>query len=237
MAAKKRIKPTPEMVVPMLDRLVERHPDAHCELDHTNPFQLIVAVVLSAQTTDVAVNKITPALFEKYPDAQALAAAKPKDVEKMISRIGFFRMKTKSIMGLAKMLVENHGGDVPQTLEELVKLPGVGRKTANVVLGVAFNKAEGVVVDTHVQRLAQRLGWTRKKEPVEIEQDLMKLIPKDRWDQTAHVLIFHGRRVCSAKKPGCAECPLNGKDGFGHPCPSAFKAEKVGRKPPRSRRK
>lgn len=230
MAAKRpRIKATPETVVPMLDRLVARHPDAHCELDHVNPFQLVVAVVLSAQTTDVAVNKITPSLFEKYPDAQALAAAKPKDVEKMISRIGFFRMKTKSIMGLATMLVENHGGAVPQTLEELVKLPGVGRKTANVVLGVAFNKAEGVVVDTHVQRLAQRLGWTRKKEPVDIEQDLMKLIPKDRWNQTAHTLIFHGRRICEAKKPQCAECPVNDT------CPSAFKAEKVGRKAPRSR--
>jgi endonuclease-3 len=239
MAAKKaaRIKPTPERVVPMLDRLVARHPDAHCELDHTNPFQLIVAVVLSAQTTDVAVNKSTPDLFAKYPDAHALAAAKPKDVEKLISRLGFFRMKTKSIMGLSKMLVEHHGGAVPQTLAELVKLPGVGRKTANVVLGVAFGHAEGVVVDTHVQRLSQRLGWTRKKDPADIEQDLMKLIPKERWDQTAHTLIFHGRRICLAKKPACAECPVNGTDDFAYACPSAFKAEKVGRKPPRSRKK
>jgi endonuclease-3 len=231
-----KIKPTPERVAAMLDRLVQRHPDAHCELDHVNPFQLIVAVVLSAQSTDVAVNKLTPALFEKYPDAQALAAADPKDVERMISRIGFFRNKTKSIVGLSKLLVEKHGGVVPQTLAELVQLPGVGRKTANVILGVAFQRSEGVVVDTHVQRLAQRLGWTRKKDPVEIEQDLMKLLPQSRWDQTAHVLIFHGRRVCAAIKPACAECPINGKDGFDAACPSAFKAEKVGRKPPRSRR-
>lgn len=213
----------------MLDRLVARHPDAHCELDHTNPFQLIVAVVLSAQTTDVAVNKLTPALFEKYPDPPALAAAKPKEVEHLISRIGFFRNKTKSITGLSKMLVEKYGGEVPQTLAELVQLPGVGRKTANVVLGVAFNRAEGVVVDTHVQRLSQRLGWTRKKDPEDIERALMNLIPKERWAHTSHVLIFHGRRVCSAQKPNCAECPINDT------CPSAFKAEKVGRKPKRSR--
>jgi endonuclease-3 len=227
---KKKIKPTPEVALGMLDRLVLRHPDAHCELDHRGPFELIVAVVLSAQTTDVAVNKLTPALFEKYPDARALAGAATKDVERLISRIGFFRNKTKSIVGLAKMLVEKHGGEVPRTLAELVELPGVGRKTANVVLGVAFNRAEGVVVDTHVQRLSQRLGWTRKKDPEDIEQALMKLVPRDRWDQTAHVLIFHGRRVCSAIKPNCTECPINDT------CPSAFKAEKVGRKPKRKRK-
>lgn len=233
-----RPKPTPERVTAMLDKLAARHPDAHCELDHTNPFQLLVAVVLSAQTTDVAVNKSTPDLFAKYPDAAALAAANPKDVEKLVSRLGFFRMKTKSIMGLSKKLVDEFGGAVPQTMAELIRLPGVGRKTANVILGVAFDKSEGVVVDTHVQRLSQRLGWTRKKEPLDIEQDLMKLIPQTRWDQTAHVLIFHGRRVCAAKKPACAECPINGKDGAeSTACPSAFKAEKVGRKPRRVRPK
>jgi endonuclease-3 len=212
-----------------LDRLHAIHPDAHCELDHASPFQLIVATVLSAQTTDVNVNKATPALFQKYKDAKALANADPAEVEKMISTLGFFRMKTKSIIGLAKKLVEDHGGEVPRTLDELVELPGVGRKTANVVLGVAFNSPEGVVVDTHVQRLSQRLGWTKHTGPIEIEQDLMKAMPKDRWDMTSHILIFHGRRICFAKKPNCEGCGVNDV------CPSAFKAELVGRKPKRVR--
>jgi endonuclease-3 len=221
----------------MLDRLAQLHPDAHCELDHADPFQLLVAVVLSAQTTDVAVNKATPALFAKYPDAKALATANPKDVERIISTLGFFRNKTKNIIGLAKMLVEKHGGEVPRTMAELVKLPGVGRKTANVVLGVAFGTPEGIVVDTHVQRLSQRLGWTRHEQPERIEQDLVRLIPRDRWDEAGHTLIFHGRRVCFARKPDCEHCPLSGRDGFPHPCPSAFKADKIGRKPPRVRRR
>lgn len=194
-----------------------------------NAFQLIVATVLSAQTTDVNVNKATPALFAKYPDARALAKADPADVEKLISTLGFFRMKTKSITGLAKKLVEDHGGEVPRTLAELVKLPGVGRKTANVVLGVAFNSPEGVVVDTHVQRLSQRLRWTKHTDPIDIEQDLMKAMPKDRWDMTSHILIFHGRRICFAQKPNCEGCGINDT------CPSAFKAELVGRKPKRVR--
>jgi endonuclease-3 len=177
----------------------------------------------------VNVNKATPALFKKYKDARALAKADPADVEKMISTLVFFRMKTKSIIGLAKKLVEDHGGEVPRTLDELVKLPGVGRKTANVVLGVAFNSPEGVVVDTHVQRLSQRLGWTKHTGPIEIEQDLMKAMPKDRWDMTSHILIFHGRRICFAKKPNCEGCGVNDV------CPSAFKAELVGRKPKRVR--
>ena len=216
-------------VVPTLDALHAIHPDAHCELDHTNPFELIVATVLSAQTTDVNVNKATPALFEKYKDAKALAEAVPEDVEKMISTLGFFRMKTKSIVGLAQKLALEHGGEVPKSLAELVKLPGVGRKTANVVLGVAFDAPEGVVVDTHVQRLSQRLGWTKNTEPLEIEQDLMKQIPQDRWDMTSHLLIFHGRRICFAKKPNCEGCKINDV------CPSAFEAELVGRKPKRIR--
>jgi endonuclease-3 len=211
------------------ERLHRFHSDAHCELDHRNPFELVVATVLSAQTTDVLVNRITPDLFRAYPDAASLAAADPDDVQKILSRMGMFRQKTKNVIGLAKMLVEDHGGEVPRTLAELIKLPGVGRKTANVVLGVAFNSPEGVVVDTHVQRISQRLGWTRNTEPVTIEQDLMKLFPREDWDMLSHVLIFHGRRVCFARKPSCATCVVNDV------CPCAFKAENVGRKPPRVR--
>jgi endonuclease-3 len=208
-------------------RLRAAHPDAHCELDHEGPFQLIVATVLSAQTTDVNVNKVTPTLFERWPTAEALAAAPPGEVEKVIGSLGFFRQKTKSLVGLAKRLVEHHGGEVPKSLAELVQLPGVGRKTANVVLGVAFGAPEGVVVDTHVQRLSQRLGWTKHKEPPEIEQDLMRLFPREDWDAIGHTLIFHGRRICTARKPACSACPVNDA------CPCAFKAELVGRKPGR----
>jgi endonuclease III len=209
--------------------LRERHADAHCELVHRSPFELIVATVLSAQSTDVMVNKVTPDLFERWRDAAALAKAKPEDVERTIGRLGFFRQKTKAIIGLAQKLVADHGGDVPRTLAELVKLPGVGRKTANVVLGVAFGAPEGVVVDTHVQRITQRLGWTRHAEPVPIETDLMALFPQKDWDAIAHVLIFHGRRLCTARKPACAACPVSSR------CPSAFRAENVGRKPGRVR--
>jgi endonuclease-3 len=211
------------------ERLHAQHPDAHCELDHHGPFELVVATVLSAQTTDVNVNRATPKLFGRYPTPEALAAANPPDVEGIIGSLGFFRQKTKSIVGLAKKLVEEHGGKVPETLAELVKLPGVGRKTANVVLGVSFQKPEGVVVDTHVQRISQRLGWTKNKEPETIEQDLMRLFPRKDWDMISHVLIFHGRRVCVAARPACSACSVNDV------CPSAFKAEKVGRKPLRLR--
>ena len=209
--------------------LRERHADAHCELVHRSPFELIVATVLSAQSTDVMVNKVTPDLFSRWPDARALASAKREDVERTIGRLGFFRQKTKSIIGLSEKLVADHGGDVPRTLEELVKLPGVGRKTANVVLGVAFGAPEGVVVDTHVQRITQRLGWTPHDAPPEIETDLMALFDRRDWDAIAHVLIFHGRRLCTARKPACAACPVSAR------CPSAFHAENVGRKPPRVR--
>ncbi len=208
-----------------------RHPDAHCELVHASPFELIVSTVLSAQSTDVMVNQVTPELFRRWPTPDALAGAKPADVEKAIGRLGFFRQKTKAIVGLSQKLVAGHGGEVPRTLEELVKLPGVGRKTANVVLGVAFGTPEGVVVDTHVQRITQRLGWTRHTEPVEIEQDLMRTFPREEWDSLSHVLIFHGRRLCTARKPACAACPA------AELCPSAFHAEKVGRKPVRDRSK
>ena len=211
------------------DRLKKIHPDAHCELDHKNAFELIVATVLSAQTTDVNVNKATPKLFAAYPNAKALAKAEPIEIEPLIATLGFFRVKSKSIVGLAKALVENHGGDVPRSMDALVKLPGVGRKTANVVLGVIWNDPDGVVVDTHVQRISQRLKWTKKTEPVLIEKDLCKLLPRDHWDMTSHLLIFHGRRICFAKKPQCETCGINDI------CPSAFIAEKIGRKPPRVR--
>lgn len=213
----------------LLAALREAHPDAHCELDHASPFQLLVATVLSAQTTDVAVNKATPALFAAYPTAESLANASPEAVEEKISTIGMFRQKARNVTKLAKMLVERHGGEVPRTLAELVELPGVGRKTANVVLGVAFGAPEGVVVDTHVQRLAQRLGFTKETEPERIEKALCAKLPRDVWDITSHTLIFHGRRVCFARKPACATCSVNTL------CPSAFEAEEVGRKPKRVR--
>jgi endonuclease-3 len=210
-------------------RLANFHSDAHCELDHKSPFELLVATVLSAQTTDVLVNRITPDLFRKYPDPASLSRAKSDRVEKILSRMGMFRQKTKSVIGLAKKLSGEHGGEVPRTLAELVELPGVGRKTANVVLGVAFDAPEGVVVDTHVQRITQRLGFTKHNDPVKIEKDMMALFPRSDWDRLSHVLIFHGRRVCFARKPSCATCVVNDA------CPCAFKAENVGRKPPRLR--
>jgi endonuclease-3 len=225
MAPKRRTKPTPTEARLLFARLAKLHPDAHCELDHKTPFELLCATVLSAQTTDVNVNKATPKLFARYPDARALAKAEPKDIEPYVASLGFFRQKSKSLVGLSRGIVERHGGEVPQTLDELVKLPGVGRKTANVVLGVAWNKPEGVVVDTHVMRVSQRLRWTRHKEPEKIERDLCALLPREEWDHVSHVLIFHGRRICFARKPDCAACGINDT------CPSAFRAEKVGRKP------
>ncbi len=223
-------KPDPALVQKTLARLEKAHPDAHCELVHANPFELLVATVLSAQTTDVAVNKVTPALFAKFGDARALSKADPaRDVEPIINRIGMYRQKAKNIVGLAKKIMDEHGGEVPRSLDALVELPGVGRKTANVVLGVAFGTPEGVVVDTHVQRIAQRLGWTKNTEPPKIERDLCALIPRAKWDITSHVLIFHGRRVCFARKPNCEGCTVNDV------CPSAFRAETVGRKPTKTR--
>jgi endonuclease III len=210
-------------------KLRERYPDAHCELDHGNAFQLVVATVLSAQSTDVMVNKVTPELFRRWPTPRLLAAADPAEVQQALGKIGMFRQKTKSVIGLSKKLLADHAGEVPRTLAELVLLPGVGRKTANVVLGVAFGTPEGVVVDTHVQRISQRLGWTRQAEPPEIEGDLMAIFPRIDWDMLSHTLIFHGRRTCAARKPACAACPVTAQ------CPSAFHAEDIGRRSPRPR--
>ncbi|HWA78346.1 MAG TPA: endonuclease III [Polyangiaceae bacterium] len=218
---------SPSEALALFAVLKAHHHDAHCELDHQSPFELIIATVLSAQSTDVMVNKLTPELFRRWPTPARLAAADPAEVEQVLKRIGMFRQKTRNVVGLSKQLQEKYGGEVPRSLAELVQLPGVGRKTANVVLGVAFSAPEGVVVDTHVQRISQRLGFTRQTEPIEIEQDLMKLFPKSDWDALSHVLIFHGRRICTAQRPACAACPVQ------KGCPSAFRAENVGRKPPR----
>jgi endonuclease-3 len=188
--------------------LLALYPDAHCELDFQNPFQLAVATILSAQCTDKRVNMVTPALFAKYPTPELLARAKQEDVEEIIKSTGFFRNKAKSIIGMAGAVADRHAGKVPSVMEDLVHLPGIGRKTANVVLGNAFSINEGVVVDTHIARLSNRLGLTRESDPVKIEQDLMKLFPRDDWTMLAHLLIWHGRRVCDAKKPRCGECTL-----------------------------
>jgi endonuclease III len=212
-----------------LQRLRAAHPDAHCELVHRSAFELIVATVLSAQSTDVVVNQVTPELFRRWPSAEALAAAPLPEVEAALKRLGMFRQKAKNIVGLAGRLVSEHQGEVPRSLAQLVALPGVGRKTANVVLGVAFAAPEGVVVDTHVQRLSQRLGWTKQTTPEKIEAELLRLFEREVWDPLSHTLIFHGRRVCTARNPACSACSISDV------CPSAFKAELVGRKPLRSR--
>ncbi|HEX6991960.1 MAG TPA: endonuclease III [Gemmatimonadales bacterium] len=203
-----RYAPAQERFPMILAHLKNAYPDAHCELDFTNPFQLICATILSAQCTDVRVNMVTPTLFAKYPDAQALAAARHEDVEEIIRSTGFFRNKAKSLIGMAQAVVAEHGGEIPASMDSLVKLPGVGRKTANVVLGNAFAINEGVVVDTHVARVSGRLGLTAHTDPVRIEQDLMRLAPREEWTLLSHLLIFHGRRICIARKPRCRECVL-----------------------------
>lgn len=197
-----------ERAAEILRRLDEEYPEAKTALDFEGPYQLLVATILSAQCTDERVNMVTPALFRRYPDPQALAAAGTQDVEEMIRSTGFFRNKTRSLLGMANAVVDRHEGEIPDTMEELVELPGVGRKTANVVLGNAFGKDVGVVVDTHVGRLSRRLGLTRHEDPVKVEQDLMKLFPRNTWTGLAHVLIFHGRAVCKAPRPRCAQCVL-----------------------------
>ena len=193
----------------IIQRLEREYPDARCSLDHHNPFELLVATILSAQCTDERVNQVTPGLFRRYPDAEAMAGAKTEELEELIKPTGFFRNKTKSLLGMSNALVDRHDGQVPDTMTELVELPGVGRKTANVVLGNAFGKDEGVVVDTHVTRLAGRLGLTAQTEARLIEQDLMKLVPQDRWTLLPHLFIYHGRAVCRAPTPRCEQCVLS----------------------------
>lgn len=189
-------------------RLRRRYPDAHCELDHRNAFELLCATILSAQCTDARVNQVTPELFRQYPDAASLAVARPEDVEAIIRPTGFFRNKTKSLIGMANAVVDRHSGQVPDTMEALRVLPGVGRKTANVILGNAFGINEGVTVDTHVSRLSQLLRLSRNTDPERIERDLMELFPRRQWTLLSHLLIFHGRRTCIARRPRCGECVL-----------------------------
>ncbi len=200
-----------------ISRLKAAYPDARTELNWTNPLELLVATMLSAQTTDVRVNTVTPNLFAKYPTAAAYARADPAELEGVIRPTGFFRNKAKSLRGMARALVDDHGGEVPRTMPDLVALPGVGRKTANVVLGNAFSIDEGIVVDTHVRRLSNRLGFTTHEDPDKIERDLTQAVPREDWTIFSHLLILHGRNICRSRKPDCENCILNDL------CPSAFR--------------
>ena len=197
-----------EVALEYIRRLEATYPDAKCSLDFRNPYELVVATILSAQCTDVRVNMVTPDLFARFPDPGALADAETEDLENRIKSTGFFRNKTKSLLGMARAVVDQHRGEIPRTMDELTHLPGVGRKTANVVLGNAFRIDEGVVVDTHVTRVSFRLGLTRETDPVKIEQDLMKVVPREKWTLFSHLLIFHGRAICVARRPLCEKCPL-----------------------------
>jgi len=198
----------PKRVAAILAKLDEAYPTAACELQHENAFQLLISTILSAQCTDVRVNQVTQTLYKKYPNAEAFAHANPSELEQEIRPTGFFRNKTKSIMGASKGIIENFGGQVPRTMEEILTLPGVARKTGNVVLGTAYGIASGVVVDTHVIRLSRRLDLTKHEDPKKIEEDLMRVIPKEKWITFSHQLIWHGRRVCVARKPRCIDCNL-----------------------------
>jgi endonuclease-3 len=200
----------------ILTRLRAAYPDARCALDYRNAFELLCATILSAQCTDARVNLVTPALFGAYPTPEALARAHQEEVEEIIKSTGFFRNKAKSLIGMAQALVADHRGEVPRTMEELRLLPGVGRKTANVILGNAYGINDGITVDTHVARLSGRLGLTRHDDPAKIEQDLMPLFPRDQWSLLSHLLIFHGRQICIARRPRCGECVLSDL------CPSAM---------------
>ena len=198
----------PKRVAAILAKLDEAYPAAICELKHENAFQLLISTILSAQCSDVRVNQVTESLYKKYPNPQAFAYANPSELQQEIRPTGFFRNKTKSIMGASKALLEDFGGQVPKTMDEILTLPGVARKTANVVLGTAYGIASGVVVDTHVIRLSRRLDLTKHEDPKKIEQDLIRVIPKEKWIQFSHQLIWHGRRVCIARKPRCVDCNL-----------------------------
>jgi endonuclease-3 len=219
----------------ILDILEETYPDARCALDYTTPFQLVAATILSAQCTDERVNQVTPELFRRYPDARALAAAPPEVVEELIKPTGFFRAKTKSLLGCARALVADHGGVVPRTMAEMVKLPGVGRKTSNVVLGHAYDIAEGIAVDTHVLRVSNRLGIAQGDDPVDIEQQLMALVPAERWTRTTDLVIFHGRQICIARRPLCGKCPVFALCRWPHR--QAFAMGETPRVPARARQK
>jgi endonuclease-3 len=222
MAAKDRNSTKDAGRVTTLTRLLAaRWPDAVCELTHDTAFQLLCGTILAAQSTDKLVNTVTPTLLARWPDARALAGADPAELEQMIHSTGFFRMKAKALLGMARALVERHGGLVPRDMASLVALPGVGRKTANVVRGTIWGLADGVVVDTHVTRLSQRLALTKHTDPVKIEQDLMQRLPPDQWISFANRLIWHGRRVCTARKPDCEHCEL------APVCPSAFAIDRA----------
>ena len=212
---KLRFPKAAERMPEILARLRREYPDARCALDYRNPFELLCATILSAQCTDARVNIVTPTLFQEYPAPGALARARQPEVEAIIRSTGFFRNKARSLIGMARALVADHDGVVPRTMAQLRLLPGVGRKTANVILGNAYGINEGITVDTHVTRLSRRLGLTRHTDPVKIEQDLMRLVPRDDWALVSHLLIFHGRRICVARRPRCPECVLADR------CPSA----------------
>ena len=198
----------PDRIAAILKALDEAYPNPECALHHKSPWELLVATILSAQCTDVRVNMVTPKLFQTYPTPEDMANAPIESIEEIIRTTGFYHNKAKSIQGAGRIISEKFNGKVPQTMAELLTVPGAARKTANVVLGVAYGKAEGIVVDTHVFRLARRLGLTRGETPQAVEQDLMKIIPKNRWIQFSHELIHHGRQICEARKPKCAACPL-----------------------------
>ena len=198
----------PERVQDILNRLDQRYPNVRCALHHNNAWELVIATILSAQCTDVMVNKVTPGLFQKYPTPQAMAAATPEELEPILRPTGFYRNKAKSVVGASKGIVENFGGQVPDEMQKLLSLPGVARKTANVVLGSWFGIGVGVVVDTHVHRISRRLELTKADDPKNIEQDLMKVIPQAKWIDFSHQIIHHGRALCIARRPKCAECPL-----------------------------
>jgi endonuclease-3 len=208
--AKRRARGTPNVDAGVIyARLAKTYPDAHCALDFTTPFQLLVATILSAQCTDKRVNMVTPALFKRYPTPASLAVATPEELEEMIKSTGFFRNKAKSLIGMATAVAERYDGVVPDDMDSLVTLPGVGRKTANVILGNAYAKNEGVVVDTHVSRVSHRLGLTKQTDAVKIEHDLIPLFPREQWTMLSHLLIEHGRQICDARRPKCEACPLN----------------------------
>ncbi|MEK7317072.1 MAG: endonuclease III [Candidatus Eisenbacteria bacterium] len=228
--ATRRSPPSAPGAAPLIGALHRAYPDAACALSHHDPFQLLVATILSAQCTDVRVNMVTPKLFAAYPDAAAMSRAGQEELETIIRSTGFYRNKAKSIRGASTRVMETFGGRVPKTMEELLTLPGVARKTANVVLGVGYGIAAGIVVDTHVERLSRRLGLSKGKNPEAIERDLMKAVPREGWIEFSHLLIDHGRQVCQARKPACDRCPVATL------CPSArtFLAGKI---PPGERKK